>query len=186
MAGVQMLNQTEFDTMFSSLDLSQDPYELYELYKKVVALNPKNILEIGVGNGGATMFWMDAIADGGLVVGINQPGLVPKHLDQLINRSNKTFKFIYEKSQDLKTVDMVNSYMLRGTVDFLFIDGDHDYAVVKADYENYSPFVRPGGIIGFHDVASGDPQKVYLEIKGQLENTQEWQKTIGTGMGYKK
>ena len=181
-----MMNESEFRTLFNSLDLSQDPYELNELYKRVLALNPKNILEIGVGNGGATMFWMDAIQDDGLVVGINQPGMIPKHLDQLNGHKNKTFKFVYEKSQSRKAIDEVNSYMSHSSIDFLFIDGDHEYGAVKADYDNFAPFVRKGGIIGFHDVASGDPQKVYFEIRHELDNPQEFHKTIGTGMGYKK
>ncbi|MEO8732948.1 MAG: class I SAM-dependent methyltransferase, partial [Flavobacteriales bacterium] len=36
--------------------------------------------------------------------------------------------------------------------DYLFIDGDHTYEGVKADYERYRPLVRPGGKIVFHDV----------------------------------
>ena len=42
-------------------------------------------------------------------------------------------------------------------IDFLFIDGDHSYAGVKKDYELYSPFVRKGGILAFHDVAVHPP-----------------------------
>ncbi len=32
------------------------------------------------------------------------------------------------------------------------IDGDHTYEGVKREFELYAPFVRPGGVIGFHDV----------------------------------
>jgi predicted O-methyltransferase YrrM len=35
----------------------------------------------------------------------------------------------------------------------LFIDGDHTFEGVKKDWEMYSPLVRPGGLIVFHDVA---------------------------------
>jgi predicted O-methyltransferase YrrM len=38
-------------------------------------------------------------------------------------------------------------------VDLLFIDGDHTYEGVKEDWEMYSPLVRSGGLIVFHDVA---------------------------------
>lgn len=37
-------------------------------------------------------------------------------------------------------------------LDFLFIDGDHSYEGVKKDFDMYSPFVKKGGIIAFHDV----------------------------------
>jgi len=37
-------------------------------------------------------------------------------------------------------------------IDILFIDGDHQYKVVKADYEKYEPLVKKGGYIIMHDV----------------------------------
>jgi hypothetical protein len=37
-------------------------------------------------------------------------------------------------------------------VDFLFIDGNHSYEYHKGDFQNYSKFVRSGGIIAFHDI----------------------------------
>lgn len=45
-------------------------------------------------------------------------------------------------------------------IDVLFIDGDHTYEGVKADYNKYFPFVDKGGIIFMHDV--GHPK---LEVK---------------------
>lgn len=39
------------------------------------------------------------------------------------------------------------------TVDFLFIDGGHDWVTVSADWNNYGQFVRPGGVVAFHDIA---------------------------------
>jgi hypothetical protein len=40
--------------------------------------------------------------------------------------------------------------------DFLFIDGDHTLRGVKADLFAYYDFVRPGGLIGFHDIVSDE------------------------------
>jgi len=37
-------------------------------------------------------------------------------------------------------------------VDFIFIDDDHSYEGIKNDFEMYSPLVRKGGIIAFHDI----------------------------------
>jgi len=37
-------------------------------------------------------------------------------------------------------------------IDVLFIDGSHEYEFVKSDFEKYSPFVKPGGLIYMHDV----------------------------------
>jgi len=39
-------------------------------------------------------------------------------------------------------------------IDFLFIDADHSRAAVERDYQMWSPLVRPGGWIGFHDISN--------------------------------
>jgi predicted O-methyltransferase YrrM len=36
-------------------------------------------------------------------------------------------------------------------IDLLFIDGDHSYAGVKADWDAFAPHVRPFGFVVFHD-----------------------------------
>jgi hypothetical protein len=36
----------------------------------------------------------------------------------------------------------------------LFIDGEHSYEASRRDFELWSPFVVPGGMIGFHDIGS--------------------------------
>jgi len=41
--------------------------------------------------------------------------------------------------------------MISPTLDLLFIDGDHSYEGVKADWEAYKAFLRPGAIVVFHD-----------------------------------
>lgn len=41
--------------------------------------------------------------------------------------------------------------------DFIFIDGDHTVMGVTADYNDYREFVRPGGIIAFHDIVESQP-----------------------------
>src|SRR6185503_5774772 len=44
--------------------------------------------------------------------------------------------------------------MQRGTIDFIFIDGDHSYGACKADILAWAPFVKRGGVMAFHDFGS--------------------------------
>ena len=46
------------------------------------------------------------------------------------------------------------------SVDFLFVDGDHEYEGVRKDCNLYGPLVRPGGLIAFHDIVPGDEELV--------------------------
>lgn len=51
-------------------------------------------------------------------------------------------------------------------VDFLFIDGDHNYDGVKLDWDLYSPLLSPGAIVAFHDTgwAEGVRQVVREDV----------------------
>lgn len=51
-------------------------------------------------------------------------------------------------------------------VDVLFIDGDHSYEGVKADYERHAPRVNEGGTIFFHDPCSVEGVGDYLREQG--------------------
>ena len=46
---------------------------------------------------------------------------------------------------------------VRRELDLAFIDGDHSEEAVRADFGRISPFVRPGGIIAFHDISDHFP-----------------------------
>ena len=45
-------------------------------------------------------------------------------------------------------------------IDLLWIDGDHTYHGVKTDIEDWTPLVRQGGIICFHDYRNVDNEKI--------------------------
>jgi len=52
----------------------------------------------------------------------------------------------------------------REPIAFLFIDGDHSYEHVRADFDVWSPKVIPGGIIAMHDTTAWEgPKRVVRE-----------------------
>jgi GT2 family glycosyltransferase len=56
--------------------------------------------------------------------------------------------------------------------DFIFIDGSHEYEDVVSDFETYFPWLKPGGLIAFHDVLPGweGPYKAWQEdVRQHLE-----------------
>jgi len=58
--------------------------------------------------------------------------------------------FIIGMSNETGTV--VKTYQCAADgIDLLFIDGDHQYGSVLTDWLLYSPLVKPGGIVAFHD-----------------------------------
>ena len=57
--------------------------------------------------------------------------------------------------------------------DLIIIDGDHTYEGVKADVDNYVPFLADGGLLMFHDSAMPDwgVAAMVAELKGAKDLT---------------
>lgn len=61
-------------------------------------------------------------------------------------------------------------------IDLLFIDADHHYEAVRADFEAWSPFVAPDGVVIFDDVLFSGPMRLLAEL-------QEWEPVPGPQAG---
>jgi len=118
------------------------------LYNIVKDIKPKTIVEIGVHRGGSFKIWSTLLADDGFIVGIEAHR---EYLELDTSTIKCNFEFVWADSTFDTTRDNVVSVLDGKEIDFLYIDASHDYNAVKADYELYSPLVRAGGIIGFHD-----------------------------------
>lgn len=81
--------------------------------------------------------------------------------DEVCKDNYANFDLVYEEfkknTKDYKNIthirklsdDAVND--ITEKVDFVYIDGLHQYEQVKKDIINYMPFVKSGGFIGGHD-----------------------------------
>ena len=68
-------------------------------------------------------------------------------------------------------------------VDFVFIDGDHSPEGVRGDWEAWSPHVKPGGVVAFHDArgTSEGPQQVVNDLFYGAQPTPGWKVTHEVG-----
>jgi len=66
---------------------------------------------------------------------------------QTLKNYTNQIKFIIKKSEEA-----VGN--IPNNLDFVYIDGNHDYDFVKNDLELYYPKVKKGGIIGGHDFST--------------------------------
>jgi cephalosporin hydroxylase len=136
----------------------QDFNEFSELALIVRELKPKKILEIG-SMYGDTLFWWLIFSEKVMNIDLPLPPHDPRYSRQQEAYSkwgkwstllNKELMTIKDNSHEYKTFTYAKGFL--GEVDFLFIDGDHSYEGVKKDFELYSPLVRKGGVIAFHDI----------------------------------
>jgi len=105
-------------------------------------------------------------------------------LFRYIKKEKQKIYLIQGDSHKIETFRKIEEILKGRKVDFLFIDGDHSYEGVKKDFEMYSPLVRKGGIIAFHDIIpdyytrygiktgswTGEVYKFWNEIKEKYEH----------------
>jgi predicted O-methyltransferase YrrM len=168
-----------FQYLTFSIKPAQVKHEIAKLLEIVKELEPKTILEIGTFDGG-TLFLFSRIADPeATVISVDLPGGgYPEWKKPLLEgfaKNGQKIKLLRANSHSKETIDLVKAALGNRLIDFLFIDGDHTYEGVKMDFKMYSPLVRAGGIIAFHDIVKHPPETgcrvntLWNEIKNNYE-----------------
>jgi predicted O-methyltransferase YrrM len=111
--------------------------------------------------GGTLYLWTRLARPDAVIVSIDLPGgqfgggysPLRTAIYRRFARESQELHLVRADSHDNSTLEHLKSLLGGGSIDFLFIDGDHTYEGVKRDWEMYSPLVRPGGLVAFHDVA---------------------------------
>lgn len=156
---------------------------------KILKSRPfKKVLEIGTGLG-STPIWEFLLEGDGLVVSVDINSRPIESVRPVVDPN--LVKLIESNSLLPETVEKVKEYFGYGTVDFLFIDGEHGYPFMKPDYDNYSPFVKDGGIIALHDTNMAveifdGPKRVLQEAKDQGLRTDSIPNGLGIGIIFKE
>jgi predicted O-methyltransferase YrrM len=151
--------------------------ELGAVLHIVEELRPRAVLEIGTQAGGTLYCWCKLADPAARIVSVDLPGgeygggYTPERAEEmrlLFPSNGQALHLIQADSHSPDTLAQVRS--LVGSLDFLFIDGDHTYEGVKRDFEMYASLVRPGGVIALHDICkSASPDSkvdvLWREIK---------------------
>lgn len=158
----------------------QDEGELKKLRALVRKVKPQRILEIGSLFGGTLWYWMQDMPGSTIVsVDMGVAGYDYRKQDVETARlflwpvwaraTGCTLHQLRGNSTEGATIAEVAKH---GPYDFIFIDGGHSYKVATADFRNYWPLLRPGGLLAMHDIAYAEdnPQnfgvpRVWCEVR---------------------
>jgi predicted O-methyltransferase YrrM len=138
--------------------------EILELGKILKASPPRRSLEIGTNYGGTLLLLCTVSAADAKIISIDMPagpfgGGYPRRkipLFRRFSRASQCLHLIRADSHSHRTKERVLRILKDEKLDFLFIDGDHTYFGIQQDFQMYSPLVRAGGIIAFHDIRTYD------------------------------
>jgi cephalosporin hydroxylase len=165
------------------------PWQIMEEIKNLLLIldkvKPKVILEIGTAKGGTLFLFSNIAHEEAILISVDLYQTIEKRiLFRYIKKGKQKIYLIQGDSHSIETLRKIEEILKGRKVDFLFIDGDHSYEGVKRDFEMYSPLVRKGGIIAFHDIIpdyytrygiktstwAGEVYKFWNEIKEKYEH----------------
>ena len=158
--------------------IAQKKYELMMLQELLKDQKITRILEIGTWTGGTALLWaqMVSIYDGvvyccdlnfewGIHYSPERGTEIMREYPTQVYRTTQYNKYIKEikgNTHNPEYIEYVKQVvMASGPVDFMFIDGDHSYEGVKADFYNFIPLLKSGGICAFHDILDTEHHRRY-------------------------
>lgn len=120
------------------------------------AFNPRAYLEIGARDGGSLYYFAHCLPKGSLIISVDLPNgkwgneksfLRLKEVHKRLSDEGYETENIIGDSHSKKIIGKVGNW----PIDLLLIDGDHTPEALKKDIDNYTPFVKKGGLVMFHD-----------------------------------
>jgi cephalosporin hydroxylase len=164
---------------FADMKSWQVPSEFLQMQQRVLAAKPAVILEIGTAKGATLLGWCRIAAKKvisvdllGGIHGGGYPSIKQGLYKEFVSdRPGVELHLIQADSHLPTTREEAKKRLFGDAIDVLFIDGDHSYEGVKADFELWSTLVSPGGLVIFHDilphkvVAHCEVDKLWNELK---------------------
>lgn len=142
--------------------MAQARSEILQLGKLLQESAPKRSMEIGTNYGGTLFLLCTLSPPKATIISLDLPsgpfgGGYPRRKIPLFRRFPKAgqqLHLIRGDSHSQETKERVLGILGGKQLDYLFLDGDHTYSGVRRDFEMYSPLVRRGGMVAFHDIVT--------------------------------
>ena len=140
------------------------------------AAGKRRVVEIGVWHGVTTCRLRAAMAPDGLLFAVDPypRGRLGLSLQQIIAHAtvkevrNGRVRWLRETGA---AAGRLLAHSREPPVDFVFIDGDHTYEGLRADWEAWKPLIATGGIVALHDSRSSDSRRI--DDAGSVRFTRE-------------
>lgn len=159
---VEILYSPQWERFFW---IKQIKEEIKGLVETVETLKPTIIVEIGTNMGGSLFCFTKVAQQNALIISIDLPeglgggGYPLYRSDFYYSFASKNQKMYLWRldSHEANTLSKLKETLNGQKIDFLFLDGDHSYEGIKQDFEWYSPLVKSGGVVAFHDIKPSLP-----------------------------
>jgi cephalosporin hydroxylase len=141
---------------YRTIKPQQSKYEIKTFLEEVEKRKPRTIVEIGTGRGGTLYMYCRYLTSATRIITVDLPQSARNQWNN--GRLWRTFSnraelvFLEGDSHGSAIRSEVARLVGQEGADFIFIDGDHSYEGVKADFHGFRPMLAKGGILAMHDI----------------------------------
>lgn len=147
-------------------------HHILYIIKELLGKKCKNYLEIGVALGSSISSVMQSDSPMKCFYGIDlfDINTGSENVDkvykmiQSFNKHNHNFELIKGNSRSKNVINTLDEKLNNEGIDFLYIDGNHEFKYVLSDFWNYEKFMNQDGIIVFDDAVTNDVKAAINEI----------------------
>jgi predicted O-methyltransferase YrrM len=155
-------------------------FDFFILYQEMIdKFDNAVFVEVGTWKGRSTVFMADRIRESGKDIKLYAIDIFGPYVSEGKQEdSSDIYQEFLENIEPYKNFvtpirgdsRSVHSQFADKSIDFIFIDGGHDYEVVKEDIRLWYPKLKDGGIIGGHDYCLAGIERAVKEYFGKLFN----------------
>jgi predicted O-methyltransferase YrrM len=164
---------------------AQNQAELAAFIRYAAADAPRVVCEIGVQDGGTNFVLSRALSSVTTVVGIDLYVSLKAQL-RYFRRPGVELHLIQGSSHTRRTRKRLRAVLAWRPIDLLFIDGDHTFDGAARDFALYSPLVRPGGLIAFHDIVEDSYSRCGIRTESYVGEVPRLWKSLREQYAYRE
>ncbi|EDY20153.1 hypothetical protein CfE428DRAFT_2077 [Chthoniobacter flavus Ellin428] len=144
------------------VELPQHSKEFQPLMQFVEKLQLRNLVEVGTREGGSLFMLSRILPPGSTIISVDLPGMAwgrkdsgarKQRIAERLRADGFTVHLVERDSSLPETATEVARLLDGAPIEALFLDGDHAFDGVLADFRNYQPLMKEQAPIIFHDIA---------------------------------
>lgn len=145
---------------YRTIKPQQSKFEITTFLEEVEKRKPRTIVEIGTGRGGTLYMYCRYLTSAERIITVDLPQSSRSQWNNA--RLWRTFSdsaelnFLEGDSHGDLIRSQIRTLIGPQGADLIFIDGDHSYQGVKADFHGFRPMLAKGGILAMHDINHHD------------------------------
>jgi len=145
-----------------NVELPQRDNEFRPLMEFFETLQPRNLVEVGTREGGSLFMLSRVMPPESTIISVDLPGLAwgrsdsgvkKRRVVDRLRRDGFTVHLVERDSSLPETAAEVAGLLGGEPIESIFLDADHSFRGVLADFQNYLPLVKNQAPLIFHDIA---------------------------------